>query len=331
MTIRLGISFDGFVPYPESVDLARRAVEAGAGSLWTAEHLGYREAMVSSMGFLAATEDAVVVPTAVSPYLWHPTPTAMALATLAEAAPGRVAVAVGLGNPLFLQESGVEPVKPVRAMGEYIDSLRSLWAGEPVRREDAMLHPLAGARMGFKPPRPIPIYVAAMREQMLDLTGRIADGVVLSGGLSVDYVRRSLGLCEAGAAKTGRDLKDFRKAGYVFFGVSRDRREAFDALREKIAFVMRNEAIRENIDHSGIAVDHDGVVAAIAKRDFAAASSLISDEAVRAFAIGGTPSDCAEGIRAYAEAGLEELVLLVSGTAENQQLALEVMRECLER
>jgi len=255
----------------------------------------------------------------------------MALATLDEAAPGRVAVAVGLGNPLFLQESGVKPVKPVRAMSEYIDILRSLWTGEPVWREDAILHPLAGARMGFKPLQPIPIYVAAMRKQMLDLSGRIADGVVLSAGLSVGYVKRSLSLCEAGAAKTGRDFKSFRKAGYVFFGVSRDRREAFDVLREKIAFVMRNEAIRENIDHSGIPVDHDGVITAITKRDFAAASRLISDEAVRAFAIGGTPSDCTEGIRAYAEAGLEELVLLVTGTAENQQLALEVIRECLER
>jgi alkanesulfonate monooxygenase SsuD/methylene tetrahydromethanopterin reductase-like flavin-dependent oxidoreductase (luciferase family) len=331
MNIRLGISFDGFIPYPESVDLARRAVEAGASSLWMAEHLGYREALVTSMGFLTATPDAVVVPTAVSPYLWHPTPTAMALATLAEAAPGRVAVAVGLGNPLFLRESGVEPVKPVRAMREYIDSLRSLWAGEPVRHQDALLHPLAGARMGFKPPQPIPIYVAAMREQMLGLTGRIADGVVLSGGLSVDYVRRSLGLCEAAAAKAGRDLKGFRKSGYVFFGVSRDRREAFDVLREKISFVMRNEAIRENIVHSGVAVDHDGVVAAIAERDFAAAASLISDDAVRAFSIGGTPTDCAEGIRAYAEAGLEELVLLVSGTEENQQLALDVISEFLEQ
>lgn len=329
MTLRLGISFDGFIPYPAALDLARRAVAAGASSLWTAEHLGYREAMVSSMGFLAATEDAVVVPTAVSPYLWHPTPTAMALATLAEAAPGRVAVAVGLGNPLFLQESGVKPVKLVRAMGEYIESLRSLWTGEPVWRQDALLHRLAGARMMFKPPRPIPIYVAAMREQMLDLTGRVADGVVLSGGLSAGYVKRSLGLCEAGAAKTGRDMKTFRKAGYVFFGVSRDRGEAFDVLREKIAFVMRNEAIRENIDHSGVAVDHDGVIAAIAKRDFAAASRLISDEAVRAFSIGGTPADCAEGIQAYAEAGLEELVLLVSGTEENQRLALEVIRETL--
>lgn len=331
MTLRLGISFDGFIPYPASIALARRAVAAGASSLWMAEHLGYREAMVSCMGFLAATENAVVVPTAVSPYLWHPTPTAMALATLAEAAPGRVAVAVGLGNPLFLKESGVEPVKPLRAMGEYIEDLRTLWAGEAVRREGALLHPLAGARMGFKPPQPIPIYVAAMREQMLGLTGRIADGVVLSAGLSVGYVKRSLGLCEAAAAKAGRDMKGFRKAAYVFFGASKDRREAFDAVREKIAFVMRNEAIRENIEHSGIPIDHEAVIAAVARRDLAAAARLIPDEAVGAFAVAGTPADCARGIRAYADAGLEELVLLIIGTEQNQELAIDVLGEQLER
>jgi 5,10-methylenetetrahydromethanopterin reductase len=327
MSTRLGVSFDGFITYDESIDLARRAVAAGASSLWMAEHLGYREALVSSMGFLLATEDAVVVPTALSPYMWHPTPTAMTLATMAEAAPGRVAVAVGVGNPLFLGESGIAPQKPLRVVKEYIDSLRALWSGEPVRREGDMLYPLAGARMGFLPPKPIPIYIAAMREKMLAQAGRIADGVVLSAGLSVEFVEHSLALCAAGAAEAGRDMSEIGKAGYVFFSAAKDRGEAYDAVREKIAFLMRNEALRDNIVRSGIAIEHERIMAAIAERDFKTASSLVPDEAAQAFAISGTPEDCAKGIAAFAKAGLEELVLLVVGTKTAQDLALEVVRE----
>ena len=38
--IRIGVSFDGFVTTGEAIALAQRAVEAGASSLWVAEHLG---------------------------------------------------------------------------------------------------------------------------------------------------------------------------------------------------------------------------------------------------------------------------------------------------
>src|SRR5947209_3885503 len=102
----IGISFDGFAPFHEALEFAKQAATAGAESLWMADHLGYRESILSCLAFAMATEKVRVVPTAVSPYLRHPTPTAMQMATLAEAAPGRAALAVGAGNPLFLAESG---------------------------------------------------------------------------------------------------------------------------------------------------------------------------------------------------------------------------------
>src|SRR3979411_1773509 len=103
---RIGVSFDGFISTVEAIALAQRAVAAGASSLWVAEHLGYREAIATCMAFAIKTPGPLLVPTAVSPYLWHPTPTAMAMATLDEVAPGCAAVAIGARNPVFLQESG---------------------------------------------------------------------------------------------------------------------------------------------------------------------------------------------------------------------------------
>ena len=95
MAVRIGILFDGFDDTREMVALAAQAEAAGADSVWVAEHMGYREAVVACSAFAMATERVRLVPTAVSPYLGHPTPTAMALATLAELAPGRAAVAAG--------------------------------------------------------------------------------------------------------------------------------------------------------------------------------------------------------------------------------------------
>ena len=329
MPVRIGVSFDGFVPTGEAVALAQRAVEAGASSLWVAEHLGYREAIATCMAFALKTPGAMLVPTAVSPYLWHPTPTAMAMATLDEVAPGRAAIAIGTGNPLFLQESGRAVEKPVRAMREFADALRRLWTGESVHADGEFVK-LAGARLAFTPSAAIPIYIAAIGPDMLRLAGRIGDGVALSAGLSTESVRQSIALCAEGAAKAGRDPAAIRRAGYVFFGASPDAKEAMDAVRQKLAFVMRNKFLGANIKASGIPVDQEAVIAAIARRDIAGAAALVPDEAVEAFGIAGTPQHCTKRLRDFIDAGLDEPVLGLLGSPKNCLLALDVMREFVQ-
>jgi 5,10-methylenetetrahydromethanopterin reductase len=324
--VRVGVSFDGFISTGEAIALAQRAVEAGAKSLWVAEHLGYREAIATCMAFALKAPGPMLVPTAVSPYLWHPTPTAMAMATLDEVAPGCAAIAVGAGNPLFLQESGRAVEKPVRAMREFTHALRKLWSGEAVHVDGEFVK-LAGARLAFKPSASIPIYIAAIGPDMLRLAGRIGDGVALSAGLSTDSVRQSIALCAQGAAKDVRDLSEFRRAGYLFFGVSHNAREAVDAVRQKLAFVMRNKFLGANIKASGIPVDQEAVMAAIARRDIAGATRLVPDEAVEAFAIAGTPQHCTRRLRDFIDAGIDEPVLGLLGSNENCLLALDVMRE----
>jgi 5,10-methylenetetrahydromethanopterin reductase len=329
MPVRVGVSFDGFVTTGEAIALAQRAVAAGAKSLWVAEHLGYREAIATCMAFALKAPGPLLVPTAVSPYLWHPTPTAMAMATLEEVAPGCAAIAIGSGNPLFLQESGRAVERPVRAMREYTEALRRLWAGEAVHMNGEFVR-LAGARLAFKPSQPIPIYIAAIGPDMLRLAGRIGDGVVLSAGLSTASVRQSIALCAEGAARDNRDLAAFRRAGYLFFGASRDAKEAVDAVRQKLAFVMRNKFLGANIEASGIPVDQAAVTAAIARRDIAGAAALVPDEAVEAFGIAGTPQHCARRLRDFIDAGIDEPVLGLLGTADNCLLGLDIMREFVE-
>lgn len=322
----IGVSFDGFTPYAHALEFAREAAASGAKSLWMADHLGYREPIVSCLGFASAIPDVRVVPTAVSPYLRHPMPTAMQMATLAEAAPGRVALALGSGNPLFLAESGEAIEKPVSVAREFIAALRALWSGEPVQQEATRFR-LRGARMMFKPPSPIPLYLAPMKPQMLALAGRIADGVVLSAGLSPGFVRESLGHTAAGAQAAGRDYGALDVAGYISFAASRDPARAIEEVRKKLAFLLRNRFIDDNIAHSGIAIDQSAIIEAMSTRDYDRAAKLVPDEAVDAFAVAGTVQECCDKLLRYRDAGLKELVLLLAGTIEDQRYGLKVIRE----
>ncbi len=322
----VGLAFDGFIETSEALELARAAARAGADSLWMAEHMGYREAAVTSMGFLMTTENVRVVPTAISPYLWHPTPTAMSLATLAEAGGGRTAVAVATGNPMFLKESGHDIVKPIAAVREFVECLRALWTGEPVHFE-GQFFTLNGARMAFEAPEEIPVYIAAMGDQMLRLAGRIGDGVALSAGLSADNIKQALAIAAHGAARADRAITDLRRAAYIYFGPSRDGRSSFETLRGKLAFLMRNKFIAESAQRSGIDIDPPRIAAAVARRDLEEAARLVPDEAVEALTITGTPGQCADRLMEYVNAGVDEPVLSIVGGNEGIELALGIIAE----
>jgi 5,10-methylenetetrahydromethanopterin reductase len=317
--MRFGIAFDGFVPVRDAVVIAQRAEAVGGTSFWIAEHLGYREAFVTATAIALGTAIGRVVPTAISPYLRHPVPMAMALASLAELAPSRVDVAAGIGNPMFLRESGLEPEKPLEAMRDYVEALRALATGDPVQKEGRTFR-LAGARVSFKPDTSIPIHIAAMGPQMLRLTGRIADGVVLSAGLSAESVRRALALVEEGAEQ--RDLASIGRASYVYFLAEGDA-EARGRVREKLAFLFRNATIKDNLDASGLRIDHEAIMAAVARRDVKTAASLVSDEAVELFTITGDVATCRRRVREYRDAGLTEIVLSLVGTPEDRMRSLE--------
>jgi len=327
MALRLGMRFDGFDNARETVETAALAEEAGADTVWMAEHLGYREAAVSCAAFLTRTERVMVIPTAVMPYLWHPTPTAMQIATMDELAPGRAGICISVGNLLNLRESGVaKPEKPVRVIREYVEALRALWSGEPVE-QDAAIWKLDGARMAFKPAGHIPIFVASTGPQVLNLAGRIADGVLFSGGLSLNFTRQCVALANEGVAKAGRKDDEVRKAGFVYFSCTEDGVTAVEANKRKLAFLFRNPAQAANVQSIDIPIDHEKIQELVRERKLDEAAKLIPSEAVSQFSVAGTPDECRAQLQAYIDAGVDEPVIEVSGSEEEKRLALEVIRE----
>ena len=326
MKSRIGIVFDGFDNAKATLELAQSAEKAGAGSIWIAEHMGYREAITLCAACATVTNSITLVPTAISPYLWHPTPTAMSMSTLAELAPGRTSCCVSVGNLLNLEESGETPTKPVKDVRDFIEDLRSLWTGSAVSAERTGYR-LNGARMEFSTGELMPVYVASTGPQVLRMSGRVADGALFSVGLSLDYTRKCVGWVEEGLSTKSRDRSEFSMASFVFFGVSENGRDAVDDLRRKLAFLFRSARHAENIASSGLKIDHEAIIAAASKRDFDAATALIPDEAVDVFCIGGTPSNSCDRLEEYINAGIDEPVLQIVGSPENQQLAIETIRD----
>lgn len=324
--MNIGIFFDGFCSSHEMLDVARQAEKAGARSIWFAQHMGYRDAIVWAAAAAAATRHATLVPMAISPYLWPPMPVAMAMATLAELASGRIGLCVSVGNLLNLAESGwEEAVQPVRALREYIDALRALRRGEVVRQE-GVINKLRGAKMEMDGGGEYPLYLASTGPRMLALAGQMADGFLLSAGQTLASCKRCIEAAKVGADRAGRDFSKVRKASLINLNVSRDGLSAKRATLRKLAFLFRSRGHAENIKSSGLAVDHNKIIEAMSRHDLDAATSLLPLDAAMAFAVSGTPDECAERLSAYLAVGLDEAIIELSGTAEERQLALEVLQ-----
>jgi len=328
--VPVGVFFDGFSSTVEMLETAQAAERAGASSLWFAQHMGYREAMIWATAAAGATRHATLVPTAISPYLWPPLPVAMAVSTLGELAHGRVILTASVGNILNLGESGIEPAKPIRIMREYVEALRALWCGKPVAHEGE-LHKLRGAKMAFTQGRQFPIYIASTGPQMLGLAGEIADGVLLSAGLTLVSTKECLARAQTGLAAKGRDSAALRKCALINCHVSRDGAAAKAATLRSLAFLFRSRGHAENIRSSGLDIDHAAIIAAHARHDFDAAVRLLPAEAANAFAVAGTPAECHARLEQYIANGLDEPVIEIVGNNEERKLALDLMAMLAQR
>lgn len=322
--MRFGLAYSGMFPVGDLVEVAR-AVDGGPiEGIWLLEHLGYRDAFVPAAAVLGATRHLMVVPTAVSPYARNPMLVAMQMATLAELARRRADLVLAAGNSMAYGESGMEQPRPVAAMEEYVGILRAFWSGDRVQRAGSVFH-VTGATFHV-PVEPAPgIHVAATRERMLELAGRVADGVLLSAALSPDAIRRSLELVRRGAVAAARQANPPSLGAVVLVSAGSTRDQAVEEARVMLSYLLRTRSRSAPIPGERLPMDLEALSRAWERRDLVAARALVPDQIVEVCSVAGTPADCRAGLARYAEMGLDTIVLLPVSGAAGIRRALEVV------
>ena len=170
------------------VTVAQQAtLDATLAGFEQAEELGLHSAWFSQppQGFDALTVLALAagrtrrirLGTAVIPaYPSHPVVTARAVATVAAAAPGRVILGVSSGHRTWIENNyGMRFDRPVRHMAEWIATVRRLLLGQALTASDNAFGITAP---GSSDKTEVPIVLAATGPQLLEVAGRIADGVL---------------------------------------------------------------------------------------------------------------------------------------------------------
>ncbi|HEX2381423.1 MAG TPA: LLM class F420-dependent oxidoreductase [Acidimicrobiales bacterium] len=161
----------------ELVKAVRETVDQGFASYWLPQIFGVDA--LTALAVIGREVPDIELGTSVIPtYPRHPMMLAGQALTTQNASNGRLALGIGLSHQIVVESMwGLSFDKPVRHMREYLSILRPLLYGEPVsfRGESFSTSGALTVEAAYGAP---PILVAALGTQMLNVTGRLADGTI---------------------------------------------------------------------------------------------------------------------------------------------------------
>lgn len=306
--MKLGVALWPDRDVRQLADLAAAAEDAGFDALWWPDHYDARECS-AVLALCAVRTRRMQLGTAVtSVLLRHPAMLASMFATLSEMSDGRVVAGLGPGGFEVKTDLAVTTASPLTAMREAVAILRGLCAGERVALGDGRVFPVNGARLKFRPPGRIPIYLAARGLRMTELAGEIADGLI-THGLARPYLEAVRARVEAGARRARRPATACETMLMLEVAIDDDRDRARNALRGRSVLMVGGEYADDLIPLYGLDPARVAPVRAAVRARDPTAAERIDDEMVDAFAVGGPPGHVAEQLAAVAGLGIDAFIV----------------------
>ncbi len=303
----------------EAMAHAQYAESKGFDAIWQADSRLVRDAIIPMAAFAATTERVQIGSGVVDCWTRNPARLAASFSTLDDLAPGRIVLGIGAWWEPLATKVGVNRVKPLRAMREICTAVKALLNNETVTMNGDFVH-LDGVELDYvhqeRRPKDVPIYIGATGMKMMELTGEIADGVVLNYLVSPDYNERAMNALADGAAKSGRSVDDLARPQLVVCSVDEDRQAALDGARMLVTqylgqqpHIMKASGVPQSLlDEVGKVLTwpatHEQVVEA---------SKLVPDEIVQMICAAGTPEECREKVTHYLRTGCTQPILYPLG------------------
>lgn len=309
MNARVAIYLQDAHPIREGMAYAQYAESKGFEAVWQAESRLVREATVPMAAFASVTKSIKVGSGVVDCWSRNPARLAATFSTLDDLAPGRVILGIGAWWDPLAAKVGISRAKPLRAMREIVTAVRGLLHNETVTMDGEFVH-LDGVELDYvyqeRRAKEVPIYIGATGMQMMELTGEIADGVVLNYLVSPDYNQKALEALAHGADRAGRSLDDIDRPQLVVCSVHEDHQTALDMARLMVTqylgqqpHIMKASGVPQSIlDKVGSVLTwpatHEQVVAA---------SRHVPDEIVQMLTASGTPAEARQQVAHYMRNG----------------------------
>ena len=308
MPERLGL---GLIPgtgwrATEVQDIARAAEDAGFEAAFCAEVNNDAVATALLMGL--ATRRLEVGTWVAHIYLRTSYLCARAAALAAEVTGGRLILGLGVSHHPVNNALGIDMPDPAAALRKYAVEVASWLRGEG-----------PATHLPQQPaPYPVPIYLAALTSQNVELAGEIADGV-MPVWWSVERLARSKRWVDRGRAKSGGRGKLEMTLGLPTF-VGNDIDALRGAARANLGFFTALPFFQRLLRASGFIAEAD-------KAEQGAGGEALSDRVLDAICLIGPVAHCRERLAAYRDAGLDLPILWPAMGVDSAREVISAFRQ----
>ena len=314
-------------PLDAVTELAVAAEDAGFADVWLPDHYFLRD-VYAAQALIAARTTTLRLATGIAAIqLRHPALIASAAATIAECSGGRAVIGIGPGGHEFPSQFAMRPKSPLTMLREAVAIIRQLTSGPARFRGDYFSADGSELRWRIEPP---PIYLSARGPRMLELAGEIADGVIIHGVHRdfLDYARTRIA---HGAERSGRDPRECQIAVMLDVEVHRDEAVAIDQLRPRCTLMAGGTYSDELLPVYGFDPEAVATLRSALNDPNVREAEYVTDEMVRAFAVGGTAETVARRLGELSNLGVDLAILkLGEGDASATRSAIETIAPIIE-
>jgi len=310
------IPFDR-VPLAEHRDWFRELVDLGYTDVWSAEANGADA--FTPLALAAAWAPELRLGSAIVPaYTRGPGLLAQSVASLADAAPGRVAFGIGTSSNVIVEGwNGIPFTDPYRQVKDMVTFVRQALTGEKMTGTFGRSE-IRSFKLGIHPAQQPDILIAALREGMLRLAGSHADGAIINW-LSADDVARVAPIVHSAAAGSAAPPEIVAR---IFVAPTTDRDAVVGMGRFAIAAYLNvpvYAAFHEWMGRGELLAD---MWRLWKEGDRSAALEAIPESVVDELIVSGTPEECRDHIGRYVANGVTTPALAILPFGLDQRQAL---------
>ncbi|HAF61248.1 MAG TPA: LLM class flavin-dependent oxidoreductase [Anaerolineaceae bacterium] len=293
----------------DGLDYVQYAEQKGFEAVWQAESRLVRDAIVPMAAYAAVTEKLKVGSGVINNWTRNIGLLASTFLTLDDLAPGRIICGIGAWWDPLAKNVGIDRSKPLTAMKETVLILKRLLNMERVSFDGEFVH-VNNIELdvvhGRKEPRNVPVYIGATGDKMLELSGEIADGVVLNYCVPPQYNLNALEMIQVGAKRAGRKLEDLDLPQLVVCSVDNDHDKAIDTTRELLTQYLAQQP--HIAKASGVSMDIVHEIQSIlgwpaTHEQIQKAKHFVPEELIHKITASGTPDEARAKVKEYMDNG----------------------------
>ena len=321
-TLSMSFTWQGPMDYEQACTRVRLAEEAGVDTVWVAEAWG-RDCFTILTLLARETRQIKLGTGIVNCYSRTPAALAQHFATLDEFSGGRMLIGLGTSGHRVIEHFHGVPFQPsLTRLREYVEIIRMILAGEPLKYQGKLFRLERGFRLRFPPVRgSIPIFIASLMPKSVAQTAAIADGW-MPVMIPLERLGQEVAAFRQLVRDAGRDPDGVvvRSPGAVT--VTADVDKARQESKAHMAFYLTNmgDFYREQLTRLG----YEGAVNTIRKAwdegGRAAGTAAVPDALVDSLFFAGTAEACVERLEAQATAGIDMHTVRIEGADPRETL-----------